>query len=345
MGKQMKKEHNTDELNTGGKAYGQFWKRLVRGTTVLVCAGVLVLTALSVDGCSRQDTKYVKKTQIPKEKWEISTDLMTEPAENQPEPTEGGEPDTTQEDANSPQIHFGVDLNALAGLSNESIPWGTGLDVDEFNRPYGAVSYQELYGGYNADFIRENTKQIYLTLDEGYENGYTSVILDALKEKGVSVVFFVTMDYVKTQPELVRRMIDEGHVVGAHSVTHPTEGMPSLSLEAQLNELQELHEYVKQEFGYEMYLFRYPSGIFSEQSLALVQATGYRSVFWSFAYRDWVTDDQPSPESAMEKIMGRLHPGAIYLLHAVSSTNAQVIGDFIDQARAQGYEFVKYEYR
>ncbi len=240
-------------------------------------------------------------------------------------------------------ITFDVDLGALANLSNEIKSWGPGVNMDDKNRPTGSTMYQKKYGQYDADYIREESQKIYLTLDEGYENGYTAVILDALKEKQVSAVFFVTMSYVKKEPELIWRMINEGHVVGAHSVTHPADGMPSLSLEAQLAELRDLHEYVKAEFGYEMYLFRYPAGIFSEQSLALVQATGYRSVFWSYAYRDWVTDDQPEPTAALEKALNRLHPGAIYLLHAVSATNAQIMGDFIDQARAMGYEFVKYE--
>lgn len=240
-------------------------------------------------------------------------------------------------------ISFDVDLAALGSLPTKSLSWGPGVEVDDKNRPTGATMYQDKFGQYDADFIREETKQIYLTLDEGYENGYTAEILDVLKEKQVSAVFFITMPYAKTEADLVRRMIDEGHVVGAHSVTHPAEGMPSLSLEEQLEELKGLHEYVKQEFDYDMYLFRYPAGIFSEQSLALVQATGYRSVFWSFAYRDWETDNQPNPVEALKKTCDRLHPGAIYLLHAVSSTNAQIMGEFIDRARDAGYEFVKYE--
>lgn len=241
------------------------------------------------------------------------------------------------------EISFEVDLRALTALSSESKSWGPGVNTDEKNRPTGAISYQEKYGQYDADFIKEDTQEIYLTLDEGYENGYTSVILDVLKEKQVSAVFFITMPYAKNEADLVRRMIDEGHVVGAHSVTHPAKGIPSLSLEEQLEELRGLHEYVKQEFDYDMYLFRYPAGIFSEQSLALVQATGYRSVFWSFAYRDWEIDNQPNPVEALKKTCDRLHPGAIYLLHAVSSTNAQIMGEFIDRARDAGYEFVKYE--
>lgn len=324
-----------------------------RGMALLLAAALL----LTLGGCSREETETTKETErvtvggienILDTKGSETTSAG-EPADVTPEvpATEAAEatteaPETTAA-AVTPQISFNVDLGALSGLSNEVKSWGPGTNVDEANRPTGATMYQNSYGQYSADFIRENSNKIYLTLDEGYENGYTSVILDVLKEKQVSAVFFVTMPYVKEQPELVQRMIDEGHVVGAHSVTHPSDGMPSLTLEQQLSELRDLHEYVKETFGYEMYLFRYPAGIFSEQSLALVQATGYRSVFWSFAYRDWVTDDQPDPAEALNKVVSRLHPGAIYLLHAVSSTNAQIMGDFIDQARAAGYEFARYE--
>lgn len=167
------------------------------------------------------------------------------------------------------------------------------MRLDEQNRPLGAVNAQETYGQYNAQFIAEASPLIYLTIDEGYENGYTAKILDVLKEKQCPAVFFVTMDYVQENPDLIRRMIDEGHVVGNHSVTHPSKGLPSQTLDVQAEEIMALHRYVKEDFDYDMYLFRYPAGIFSQQSLALVQQLGYRSVFWSFAYRDWVTDDQP----------------------------------------------------
>ncbi len=233
------------------------------------------------------------------------------------------------------------DAAALTALDNTSRSWGQGVRTDDKNRPQGALDGQQTYGQYNAWFIAEDSPTIYLTIDEGYENGYTSQILDVLKEKQCPAVFFVTMDYVKQNPDLIRRMIDEGHVVGNHSVTHPAKGLPSQSIDTQAEELMALHRYVQETFNYDMYLFRYPAGIYSEQSLALVQQLGYRSVFWSFAYRDWVTDDQPEPTAALQKVTERLHPGAIYLLHAVSATNTQIMGDFIDAARQQGYVFGK----
>lgn len=233
------------------------------------------------------------------------------------------------------------DAQVLKTIDNTSRGWGQGTNFDEKNRPKGALNAQNTYGDYDALYIAEENPAIYLTIDEGYENGYTAKILDVLKEKNCPAVFFVTMDYVKQNPDLIRRMIKEGHVVGNHSVTHPSAGLPSQSIDIQAEELMALHRYVKETFDYDMYLFRYPAGIHSDQSLALVQQLGYKSVFWSFAYRDWITDDQPDPAAALQQVTNRLHPGAIYLLHAVSSTNTQIMGDFIDHARAQGYTFAK----
>ena len=250
------------------------------------------------------------------------------------------DPPAITEPANIPGLE--TDFSAVAKLDNTASGWGPGTRMNKEGRPESPVAYQEKYGQYDADFIKANTEKVYLTIDEGYENGYTAEILDVLKDKNCPAVFFVTMPYVKQNPELVQRMIDEGHVVGSHSVTHPSAGMPSLSLEKQANEISELHQYVKEHFNYDMYLFRYPAGIFSEQSLALVQQLGYRSVFWSFAYRDWVTDDQPDPDQALATLAKRSHPGAIYLLHAVSKTNTQIMGQFIDDTRAAGYTFACY---
>ena len=179
-------------------------------------------------------------------------------------------------------------------------------------------------------------------MDEGYEYGLTEGILDTLKEKNVKCVFFITLPYAKENPELVQRMIDEGHVVGNHSVTHPAAGLSTLSIEQQINEVKEVNDYVLEHFGYQMYLFRFPTGAFSEQSLAIVQSQGYRSVFWSFAYKDWIVDDQPDVATSLANALNKVHGGAIYLLHAESTTNAQMLADFIDGCREKGYEFGYY---
>lgn len=227
----------------------------------------------------------------------------------------------------------------ISGLSTEIVNWGLGKHVDEKNRPNDAIFAQEKYGGYNALFLGEDSQTIYLTFDEGYEYGHTESILNTLKEKGVKAVFFVTEPYAKSQPALVQRMIDEGHVLGNHSVTHPSAGIPSLSVENQESEIVGNHQYVKETFGYEMKLFLYPAGKFSEQSLAITNNCGYKSVFWSFAYLDYDVENQPDEAESLEKMVEKLHPGALYLLHAESKTNAAVLGDFIDAAKKNGYTF------
>ena len=245
-----------------------------------------------------------------------------------------------QEVDTTPQTQQPASQTGAQGLDTTKLGWGPGGPVDADNRPDGATVYQEKYGQYAADFIRENNQNIYLTFDEGYENGYTDDILDTLKEKGVQAVFFVTMPYVQSEPELVQRMIDEGHIVGNHSVNHPS--FPEISFEECQQEIMELHDYVKENFGYEMSLFRFPMGEFSEADLKVVQDLGYRSVFWSFAYRDWLVDEQPDPQEAIATIEDKCHPGAIYLLHAVSETNAQILGQVIDDLRGEGYVFCAY---
>ncbi len=223
---------------------------------------------------------------------------------------------------------------AANGLSLTKIGWGLGKDRDAQNRPVDAVKAEEQYRELGARFLTEGNR-ICLTFDEGYENGYTAQILDVLKEKNVKAVFFVTYDYCRTSPELVRRMIDEGHTVGNHSYTHPS--MPDCSEGEMTEEVTALHRYAAEEFGYEMTLFRFPKGEFSENALQIVKNLGYTSVFWSFAYSDWDTSAQPDPAEALQKIKDSTHSG-IYLLHAVSSVNAEILGEVLDYWKAEGYE-------
>ena len=214
--------------------------------------------------------------------------------------------------------------------------YGQGVQLDDKNRPLGALDFNERYGSFNAEAIGEG-KKIRLTFDQGYENGYTAKILDTLKEKNVQAVFFLVQDYAERNPDLVRRMIDEGHIIGNHSVTHRS--MPTLSAEECRREIDGLNDYLEEHFGVRPTLFRPPMGEFSEMSLLMTQKCGCKTMLWSYAYRDWLTDDQPAPSEAMSKLTGAAHDGAIYLLHSVSSTNAEVLGGFIDALRADGYEF------
>lgn len=225
-------------------------------------------------------------------------------------------------------------------LSNKKIGWGVGSIVAD-ERPNSAVSYNEKYKQLGGRFIGEDNKKVYLTFDEGYENGYTAAILDTLKVKKVSAVFFVTYDYASKNPDLICRMINEGHILGNHSWSHPS--VPTCSDEDAKNEIMRLHNYVLENFNYKMTLFRFPMGEFSEKTLAIAKNYGYQSVFWSFAYVDWKTDNQPDKQSALKKTSDGAHNGAIYLLHAVSQTNTEILGDFIDAVKNKGYTFSKYD--
>ncbi len=215
--------------------------------------------------------------------------------------------------------------------------YGQGTLFDNSNRPQGALDFNAKYNQLGATAISENSDKIYLTFDQGYENGYTPKILDVLKEKGVRAVFFVLQDYAVKNPDLVKRMIDEGHIVGNHSVNHYS--MPTLSPEECKNEIMDFHQFMLDNFNYTMKLFRPPMGEFSEQSLAIADKLGYQTVMWSFAYADWDVNSQPDNQQAMEKIVNSAHKGAIYLLHSVSKTNAEVLSQAIDQIRANGFEF------
>jgi len=224
-------------------------------------------------------------------------------------------------------------------LSTEKHGYGQGVQLDDKNRPTGALDFNANYGKYGAEALREDKKNILITFDQGYENGYTAQILDTLKEKKVKAVFFLLQDYAERNPELVQRMIDEGHIVGNHSVSHYS--MPDLSVEECRQEIEGLQEYMKQNFGVTMKLFRPPMGEFSEQSLSVTKDCGLSTMLWSFAYADWDVNAQPDPAQAKEKLIGAAHEGAVYLLHSVSQTNAEVLGEVIDGIRDEGFEFEK----
>lgn len=261
-------------------------------------------------------------------------DISAEPEETS-EPSQAPEtepPETTQPPVLTPE-------EEILKLSNEVITYGPGT-AENGNVPPYAPDAQARYGKYGAHFLEDEKGVIYLTFDCGYEyysdgKSVTDMILDALKEKNVKAIFFVTGSYVEKNPELVQRMLDEGHALGNHSADHRQ--MPQLTLEEMEDAIGDLHETVKEKFGYSMKFFRPPEGAFSLRSLAATQYLGYETVHWSFAYADWNTADQPDPEDAKEKILSSHHDGAIYLLHAVSTTNARVLGDVIDGLRDMGY--------
>ncbi|MCU6710379.1 delta-lactam-biosynthetic de-N-acetylase [Paenibacillus sp. J5C_2022] len=192
---------------------------------------------------------------------------------------------------------------------------------------------------HGAMFLGDTSKkELFLTFDNGYENGLTGQILDVLKDRGVPATFFVTGHYVKDQPELLKRMAEEGHIIGNHSWSHPD--MTTLSAEAIRTELNKVKEQVTAITGQQaMNYLRPPRGIFNEHVLASSRSAGYTSVFWSIAYKDWDVNAQRGAQYAYEQVIKQLHPGAIILLHSVSKDNAGALGRIIDEARRQGYDF------
>ena len=224
---------------------------------------------------------------------------------------------------------------AVYAADNTKIGYGQGTATDEKNRPVDAVQFNSRYGDLDAFALSEDEKRIIITFDQGYENGYTAKILDTLKEKDVQAIFFLTGPYAKTESALVQRMIDEGHVLGNHGMTHAS--LPTLSDENAKEEIMSLHNYVMNNYGYQMQYFRCPCGEYSEKALETAQQCGYKTLFWSSAYVDWKTDQQPSPQEGLKKLTESAHGGEILLLHSVSSTNAEILGELIDSFRAMGY--------
>lgn len=231
--------------------------------------------------------------------------------------------------------------NDISSYKRESVSWGLGKERDTNNQPVDAVKANDEYKDLNTIFVGKNENKIYLTFDNGYENGNTPMILDILKEKQVHAVFFLTGQYIEENPELVKRMIAEGHIIGNHTTRHKS------FIEATNEEIsQVITDFDKQmmtRFNYQPTLVRPPKGEFHEQALAIAKSLGHQTVLWSFAYYDYNVNDQMSPEKALKKCLEGAHPGAIYLLHSVSSTNVKILPDLIDQLIANGYIISDYD--
>ncbi len=220
--------------------------------------------------------------------------------------------------------------------SNEMFGWG--LKKNKNAPPEIPENIKEMMQKYHAIYIDTIPKTLYLTFDEGYENGYTEKILDVLKENDVKAAFFVTGPYLKKEEALIKRMFEEGHIVGNHTVRHPS--MPSLdSTEKAAKELTELDEMCFELYGRHMTYFRPPRGEYSEKTLKITEDLGYTNVFWSFAYQDWDVKKQRGTDYAYRQIMEGVHDGAVLLLHAVSKDNAEVLDRVIKELKGMGYHF------
>lgn len=223
-------------------------------------------------------------------------------------------------------------------MSNQAIHWGFKKGHNEQQAEAGEA-YDQLLARYDSFYKGSPTnKFLYLTFDNGYENGYTAQILDVLKNHRVPATFFVTGHYLKSAPELTKRMVDEGHIIGNHSWSHPD--MTQISDSQIKTELEKVKVETEKLTGQsQMQYLRPPRGILSERTLKVAQEEGYLHVLWSLAFKDWQTNQQKGSSYAYDQIMKQVHPGAVILLHTVSKDNAEALDKVLTDLKNRGYAF------
>lgn len=216
---------------------------------------------------------------------------------------------------------------------------GWGFKKDNNHKRPDVGKYGEMLNKHQAFYADEtDEKVLYLTFDNGYEQGYTKQVLDVLEKQDVPATFFVTGHYVKSEPELVKRMSDDGHIIGNHSNTHPD--FTKMSKEKVKEELDTLEKYVAEVSDQkELTYLRPPRGTFNKDTLSWADEFGYLHVFWSLAFKDWETDQQKGWKYAYDQILSQIHPGAVVLLHTVSEDNAEALDKVITELKKQGYTF------
>lgn len=230
-----------------------------------------------------------------------------------------------------------VQTSATSSISNKKISWGIKRGKNH-DQPDLGNENKKIINRYNGICIGNSEKKyIYLTFDCGYEAGYTEKILEILKQNDVKATFFITGHYLNTASDTVKKMIDEGHIVGNHTSDHIC--MPESSNEEIKNDVMELHTAVYDKFGYEMKYIRPPKGEYSERSIEYTNTLGYTTVMWSFAYDDWDENKQGREEYGKEKIMENLHNGEVMLLHSTSKDNSNILDECIKKIKDMGYEF------
>lgn len=321
----------------------------IKKVTALLCLACLMAGCSNLEdnnSSSSQPEATQQTTTAPATIAETPAAQAAKPAKTV-EMTTTAPPETTtaQPPASPAPLKPSLSNPEIAALDNTEQGYGQGVQFNEKNQPLGALWFNDSYEQYDAYAIIEDeskAKNIYLTFDQGYENGYTSVILDTLKEKGAKATFFITGDYMRyADPALIQRMVDEGHTLGVHGDRHKSiAALLNQSEEDAAKELNSVRDALKEKYNVDCIYSRPPEGLFSAQSLAFTQSIGYKSFLWSFAYKDWEVNNQPDPEAAFQKITEHPHGGEIMLLHSVSSTNAQILGRVIDKLQADGYQLV-----
>lgn len=321
------------------------------GKVFLVC--LLLCVVMTVSGCAlggkggyKTDASSVLSapSETPSSSAAVETTVsQTETASSTQSETSGINSGNTAGMKNAMVGPYEItDINNTLGVSNKKTEHSFGIARN--GKPHSiSVNYQKSfdskpqYKGLVLD-TKSTDKRMYLTFDCGYEyEGITGDILDVLKEKNVKAVFFCTLSYIKNNKAFVRRMIDEGHIVGNHSARHPD--FTKLSRVKMAKEIYDFEKYLKDNYNYTSKYFRFPEGSYSDNALDVVSSMGYRSVFWSVAHVDYDTANQPTVEKTVETVTSRYHSGAVILLHAISRSNADALGELIDKAKAEGYTF------
>ncbi len=300
------------------------------------CAGFGAAAVLN--NREAKDEPVLIEQSVPIDQTEDETEAQETTAEETTQHTNTAEPTQESAEETGPVEKTAAvnDFSKYNSLNSTAVGWG--FKKNKGKAPDISESIQKVLEE-NAGYYMDKTqpRALYLTFDEGYENGYTAQILDILKKTQVPAAFFVTGPYLKKETELIERMINEGHIVGNHTVNHPN--LAKVGVQKAAQELAGLNDIYYEKYGQNMKYMRPPEGEYSEQILSLAKDMGYKTVLWSFAYRDWEVDNQKGTDYAFESVTPYLHDGAIILLHAVSSDNANALESIINYAKAQGYEF------
>lgn len=317
------------------KGYGDMRKR--------TAAAIVIMLLLA--GCGqRNEIPAVPETEVteaPRAPKTTAAPKETEAPEAcataVPETTEGPEATATPQAA-ATEAPKTTETPKLTEVPQKTENWGLGFGK-EGQKPKGNATVEELakYGAYFCGTGEE--KVLYLTFDCGYENGNTEPILDALKKHDAPATFFVVGHFLESAPEVVKRMVEEGHTVGNHTYHHPD--MSKISDKAAFQkEMDDVRTLFHDITGTDLAMYyRPPQGKYSVANLQMAQELGYSTFFWSLAYVDWNQNDQPSHEEAMKKLMGRVHPGAIVLLHSTSKTNGEILDEVLTKWEEMGYTF------
>lgn len=308
---------------------------------------VAIIAAVSMlAGCGEGKSVETSKAETVVNKGNYASEKVNPTPAATPVPTQSPTPVPTPVPIPTPSIGIqpGVkaqntvklDTTILDKLDNKKLSWWITLNKNHqpTTVPSDIKSLIDNHGGiYQGDTSK---KVIYLTFDEGYENGYTAKILDTLKKNNVKALFFVTGPYVEKQGDLIKRMLDEGHQVGNHSINHPS--LPTLDYAGLEKELLGLEKQFSEKFGKGFKYMRPPMGEYSQRVLEASKQVGYKTIFWSYAFKDYDVNDQKGADYAYKMVMDNLHNGAVYLLHAVSKDNAEALDRIIQDIKAQGYE-------